>query len=120
LSLARAQRENIVLDRLLTNIIERTSRTPSSSRATPSSEGALGRNVEFDFRFDDEILRIYLGQGGTSGAIIVLGYAAKDDDGFLKAHGVFTPDLILSFLLGEISFDEFKSMFKDAKIAPGK
>ncbi len=110
--------EDIELDKLLSDIKARTGRTPSSKTLSFSS-GTIGGSAEFGLGLDDdEILHIYLGGGSGGGATIGLRFTAKGEKGFFQAHKVLTPDSLLSFLQGEITLHEFRSMIRMPRVTP--
>jgi hypothetical protein len=110
-------KEDIDLDRLVSEVKDRTNRTPSSSTMHGASEGNILGGTEYSFDFDNQILRIYLGRGGYSGARATIGlrYEGNGNEGFFRAHEIISPDSILSFLQGDLSFPKFRSMINEAK-----
>jgi hypothetical protein len=112
-------KEEINLDRLVSNIKELTGRTPNSTNLGGINDSILVE-VEYGFEMGDRILRVYLGKGGYSGALATIGlrYEGDVEEGFYQLHRVISPDSILSFLLGEITLANFRSTINEAKNLP--
>lgn len=106
-------KEDIDLDRLVSNIKEYTGRTPSSSNSV--GVNGLLTGVEYPLEVDSRILRIYVGKGGYSGALATIGlrYEGSGEEGFYQVHKSISPDIILSFLLGEIALPSFRSAINE-------
>jgi hypothetical protein len=109
-------KEDINLDRLVSNIKELTGRTPISTNPGNINSSILVE-VEYGFDMGNQILRVYLGKGGHSRALATIGlrYEGYVEEGFYQLHRVMSPDFIISFLLGEITLAKFRSTINEAK-----
>jgi len=107
-------KEDIDVHTLVSEIKELSGLAPSSS----SGLGG-GRIVSAEYTIDvnNERIRIFLSGSEFKRMSPAVGLIPESsiDKGFYFAHEIFSPDSILSFLRGEISRQEFRTMLQKAR-----
>ena len=109
-------KEDVNVHTLVPEIRELTGLAPSSSSGLGTGMIA---SAEYTLEVDNQRIRIFLAGGdfGRMSSAVGLMPGSSGDKGFYRAHEIFSPDSILSFLRGEIGRQEFRTMLQQASVS---
>lgn len=108
---------NIDVNALVSEISYQTGLTPSSSSSMEiGPDDHVIVNAEYSIPIDNRKIRISIAGGwsGETSASLGLIPERSQDGGLIRAHEIFSPDDILSFLRGEVSLPDFRAMARRA------
>ena len=98
------------------SVFHRLSRREITGRRAPSTSGngqIITGASYYIFNDEQKTIRVDIaGAEGSSGRITLVDDSSVLDKGFVNAHSVFSPDLILSIIYGETAKNTVRELVK--------